>query len=57
MRGRDINEKVPLHIAAETGALDCVLALSKLPNFTSLLNEREENGMTAIHLATSNGHT
>lgn len=57
VRGRDINEKLPLHIAAETGALDCVLAFSKLPNFASLLSEREENGKTALHLAASNGHT
>lgn len=57
VRGRDINEKLPLHIAAETGSFDCVVALSKLPGFTSHLHDREERGMTALHLAAGNGHT
>ena len=54
---RDISEKIPLHIAAETGSLDCVLALSKCPDFASILRIREDNGMTALHLAASNKHT
>ena len=52
-----MNEKVPLHIAAETGSLDCVLALSRYPDFASILSIREDNGMTALHLAASNKHT
>ena len=57
VKGRDVNDKLPLHIAAETGSLDCVIVFSRFPDFTSLLNERDENGMTALHLAASNKHT
>ena len=57
IRERDVNDKVPLHIAAEKGSLDCVKVFSKFPDFTSLLNERDENGMTALLLAASNKHT
>ncbi|XP_068755480.1 transient receptor potential cation channel subfamily A member 1-like isoform X1 [Montipora capricornis] len=57
VRERDIKDMIPLHIAAEAGSLDCVLALSKLPEFVSLLNERDERAMSPLHLAASHGHT
>ena len=57
IRGRDVNDKIPLHIAAETGSLDCVKVFSKFPDFASLLNERDEIGMTALLLAANNKHT
>lgn len=54
---RDIKDMIPLHIAAEAGSLDCVLALSKLPEFATHVDERDESAMTPLHLAASNGHT
>ena len=57
LRARDVEEKLPLHIAAETGSLDCMMALSKYPDFTPLLNERAENGSTPLHFAASNKHS
>ena len=54
--GRDIREKLPLHIAAEAGSLDCVLTLSKQSRFSSHINERDERAMTPLHLAANNGH-
>lgn len=53
---RDIRERLPLHIAAEAGSLDCVLTLSKQCRFSSHLNERDEHAMTPLHLAANNGH-
>lgn len=51
---RDVSEKTPLHVAAENGALQCVELLSYCPN---MLNDRDELGLTALHLAASNKHT
>lgn len=51
---RDVNEKTPLHIAAENGALQCVELLSGCQD---MLNDRDELGLTALHLAASNKHT
>ena len=54
--GRDIRERLPLHIAAEAGSLDCILTLSKQSRFSSHLNERDGEAMTPLHLAANNGH-
>ena len=53
---RDIRERLPLHIAAEAGSLDCILTLSKQCRFSSHLNERDEHAKTPLHLAANNGH-
>ena len=52
----DINEKGPLHIAAENGSLDCVVALAKYAFFGSCVSKREAQGMSPLHLAASNKH-
>ena len=52
----DINEKGPLHIAAENGSLDCVVALSKYAISARCVSKREARGMTPLHLAASNKH-
>ena len=52
----DGNENTAIHIAAMNGSLDCLEVLSRFPCFSFLLDERDENGMTALHLAAGNKH-
>ena len=56
VRGRDMQEKIPIHIAAENGSLDCVVTLAKYPLFASYVDQREARGMTALHFAANNKH-
>jgi len=54
---RDGNENTVIHIAAKNGSLDCLEVLSSYSCFSFLLDERDENGMTALHMAAGNKHT
>ena len=56
VRGRDMHEKIPIHIAAENGSVDCLVALAKYPLFASCVDQREARGMTALHFAANNKH-
>ena len=56
VRGRDMQEKIPIHVAAENGSLDCVVTLAKYPLFASYVDQREARGMTALHFAANNKH-
>ena len=51
---KDKFEKTPLHIAAEHGVVENVEVLSQMaPN---CINEKEDMGMTPLHLAASRGY-
>ena len=51
-----MQEKIPIHIAAENGSLDCVVTLAKYPLFASYVDQREARGMTALHFSANNKH-
>lgn len=53
---RDINERIPLHIAAENGSLECVGSLLRCKTLLTYANDRDKQGMNPLHLAASNKH-
>ncbi|KAL9969342.1 hypothetical protein ACROYT_G021546 [Oculina patagonica] len=53
---RDINERLPLHIAAENGSLECVASLLRCKTLLTFANDRDKEGMSPLHLAASNKH-
>lgn len=53
---RDINERIPLHIAAESGSLECVDSLLRCKTLLTYANDRDKQGMSPLHLAASNKH-
>lgn len=53
---RDINERLPLHIAAENGSLECVASLLRCKTLLTYANDRDKQGMSPLHLAASNKH-
>lgn len=53
---RDINERIPLHTAAESGSLECVDSLLRCKTLLTYANDRDKQGMSPLHLAASNKH-
>ena len=51
---RDAHEKLPIHDAAASGSLNCLRVLTLCP---FLVNERDSEGSSPLHLAASNKHT
>ena len=52
---RDKEGKTCLHVAAEQGAIQsCQLIINVVGS--KIINERDNNKQTALHLATLNGH-
>ena len=51
---RDAHEKLPIHDAAASGSLNCLRVLTLCP---FLVNERDTEGSSPLHLAASNKHT
>ncbi|XP_061425467.1 LOW QUALITY PROTEIN: transient receptor potential cation channel subfamily A member 1 [Lethenteron reissneri] len=49
--------KSPLHFAAEYGRLNSCAQLLQTARGSKLMNEGDGDGLTALHLAASNGHT
>uniref|UniRef100_S4RL61 Uncharacterized protein n=1 Tax=Petromyzon marinus TaxID=7757 RepID=S4RL61_PETMA len=49
--------KSPLHFAAEYGRLNSCAQLLRTARGSKLMNEGDGDGLTALHLAASNGHT
>ena len=47
--------KTPLHYACSSGILDSVKPLLKRYNHEGFVNATDENGDTALHIATRNG--
>uniref|UniRef100_A0A5B6ZQU5 PGG domain-containing protein n=1 Tax=Davidia involucrata TaxID=16924 RepID=A0A5B6ZQU5_DAVIN len=45
-----------LHVAAEIGKANVVLYILQMPEFEMLLNEKDVDGNTPLHLATEGGH-
>uniref|UniRef100_A0A5B6YN64 PGG domain-containing protein n=1 Tax=Davidia involucrata TaxID=16924 RepID=A0A5B6YN64_DAVIN len=45
-----------LHIAAENGKADAISYMLKVPELENLINERDDGGNTALHLATRKVH-
>lgn len=50
----DIEEKTPLHTAAEQGNAMCVKYLAK--EFSGIVNATDGKGLSPLHLAATNGH-
>ncbi|KAJ7385791.1 Transient receptor putative cation channel sub A member 1 [Desmophyllum pertusum] len=53
---RDINERIPLHLAAENGSLECVDSLLGCKTLLIFGNDKDKQGMTPLHIAASNKH-
>lgn len=53
---QDINSKIPLHLAAENGSIECIKALLRFPTFLIALNDRDDHGRTPLHHAALNKH-
>ena len=53
---RDINNKIPLHHAAENGSLGSIKSLLRSQMLLQTLNDRDVHGMTPLHLAALNKH-
>ena len=50
----DNRGKTALHVAAESGARDAVTFFLRRPEFVGLINERDQEGNTPLHLAAIN---
>lgn len=48
-----MNERIPLHIAAENGSLECVESLLRCQSLYIYGNDRDKEGMSPLHLAAS----
>jgi len=53
---RDINEKIPLHHAAENGSLECIKSLLRCPLLMRSMGDRDAYGMSPLHQAALNKH-
>lgn len=53
---RDLNERIPLHIAAENGSLECVHSQMSCKALFIYGNDRDKDGMSPLHLAALNKH-
>lgn len=53
---KDINDRIPLHHAAENGSLESIKSLLRFPSLLKLVNARDEVAMTPLHLAALNKH-
>eukprot|EP00057_Strongylocentrotus_purpuratus_P027277 XP_011681751.1 PREDICTED: uncharacterized protein LOC105446506 [Strongylocentrotus purpuratus] len=51
------NGQTPLHVSSKTGSVNSSDILAKQAKINGILNCRDDEGLTAIHLATLNGHT
>lgn len=46
----------PLHYAAKYGRFNCCLLILSCGNYKNYINEKDNNGCTALHLAAEYGH-